>query len=437
VRDLIVFLFTLAYLPLALSSPFCAFLLWSWGGLIAIQSHLYGFMLSVPLVQIFAAITLALLLLPSLREKITYHGGGVIVLMVLIVVHGLISATLAYPGMARNWDLFSNMAKTILLCLLFPLFLVNRDRINLYVLMLAMGVCFHGMVDGLKYVSSGGAHNAHGILKFGDNNHYALVLLMALPLLIYTYRFASHVLVRWGAMAVFFLTFMAVLATNSRGALLSAVAMGIWVIMMGKKKIAGLFVAALLGVAVLQLAPAKWFERMDTIQSADQDESFMGRVTAWKRASAIAIEHPVFGGGYHAGQFDGIFEKFRYKPGLLGFVDTPEVNYPAATHSIYFEVLGDLGFVGLGLFLAAIGSAFYNWMRIRRYAGKDPAQHGWALELANMLSASMVVYTIGGAALSAAYFELPYYIIMLMQVLWTSLQYPQAEQTPPSVGGRT
>lgn len=426
-------MFMLAYLPLALSSPFCAFLLWSWGGVIAIQSHLYGFMLGVPLVQVFAAITLGLLLIPSMREKTTYRSGAVIVVMALIVVHGLLSAALAYPGMSRNWELFSNIAKTVLLCLLFPMFLVSRDRINLYVLLMAMGVCFHGMIDGLKYISSGGNHNAHGIAKFGDNNHYALVLLMALPLLIYTYRFASNVLVRWSAMAVFFLTFMAVLATNSRGALLSAVAMGLWIIMMGKKKIAGLFVAALLGVAVMQLAPAKWFERMDTIKSAEEDDSFMGRVTAWKRASAIAIENPVFGGGYHAGQFDGIFENFRYKPGLLGFVETPDVHYAAATHSIYFEVLGDLGFVGLGLFLAAIASAFYNWWRIRRWAAKDLAQHGWSLELANMLAASMVVYVVGGAALSAAYFELPYYIIMLMQVLWTTLRYPQ-ESTAAVVG---
>jgi probable O-glycosylation ligase (exosortase A-associated) len=427
VRDLIVFLFVLAYLPLAVTSPYCAFLLWSWGGLIAIQGYLYGFMLTVPLVQIFAAITLGLLLFPSMREKVTYHSGGVIVIMSLIAVHGLFSAALAYPGMSRNWELYSNMAKTVLLCLLFPVFLVNRVRINQFVLLVAMAVCFHGMVDGLKFFASAGAHNAGGIPKFGDNNHYALVLLMALPLLIYTYRFASFALVRWGAMGVFFLTFMAVLATNSRGALVSAVAMGLWVIMMGKKKFASLFVAVLLGVAVMQLAPAKWFERMDTIKSAEQDDSFMGRVTAWKRASAIAIANPVFGGGYHAGQFDGIFETFRYKQGLLGFVDTPDVHYPAATHSIYFEVLGDLGFVGLALFLAALFSTFYNWWRIRRWAARDPAQHGWAQELADMLGASMVVYVVGGAALSAAYFELPYYIVMLTQVLWTTLQHPQAE----------
>jgi probable O-glycosylation ligase (exosortase A-associated) len=424
-RDIVVALFILAFLPLALGSSFAAFLLWTWVGLVAIHSYLYGFMRSVPLAQIFALITLGLLLVPSMRGKAQYKSGGLVVIMGLIVFHGFLSAALAYPGMDRNWELFSNMVKTILLCLLMPLFLVNRRRVNLYVMLLAMGVCFHGMLDGLKYVSSAGSHNATGIQKFGDNNHYAMVLLMGMPFLIYIYRFSASRLMRLATAGVFIITFLAVLATNSRGALISVVAMGLWIILLGKRKIAGLAMAVVLATLVVQLAPAKWFDRMDTIKTAEKDDSFMGRVTAWKRASAIALENPVFGGGYHAGQEPSIYEEFRYKQGLLGFAETPDTGYAAASHSIYFEVLGDLGFVGFFLFIAAIISAFHNWWRIRRLAASRPHELGWALELANMGGASMVVFVVGGAALSAAYFELPYYVMMLMQVLWTTVKYPQ------------
>ena len=41
----------------------------------------------------------------------------------------------------------------------------------------------------------------------------------------------------------------------------------------------------------------------------------------------------------------------------------------------------------------------------------------WASDLSDMLAGSLIVYIIGGALLSAAYFDLPYMIIMLMEVL--------------------
>ena len=41
----------------------------------------------------------------------------------------------------------------------------------------------------------------------------------------------------------------------------------------------------------------------------------------------------------------------------------------------------------------------------------------WAGDLANMLGAAMFVYVVSGSALSAAYFELPYIVMMLIEVI--------------------
>lgn len=426
-RDLVVFLFFLGILPLALSNAFVAFLLWTWTGLAAVNSYLYGFMAGIPVVQVFAGITLALVMIPSMRLGMVYRSSGVVLIFFVIVLHGLFAATFAYPGLPHNWVIYSNMVKTILLCMFMPLFITNRDRLNIYVMLMAGAVCFHGLLDGLKFISSGGAHTAYGIPKFGDNNHYALILLMAIPLLLYIFRYAEAKILRLTAVVCFFLTFFAVLATQSRGALLTLLAIGLWLILMSKRKVMGLIIAGILVTMVMQFAPSHWFERMDTIKTADEDKSFMGRVTAWKRASAIALQNPVLGGGYHAGQGVSIYDEFRYKQGLLGFVDTPDTGYAAASHSIYFEVLGDLGFVGLLLFMLALASVFYNRRRILRKAKSDPARLEWAADLSNFIAAGIVAYMIGGAALSAAYFELPYYLIMLMQVLWHVIDQPQED----------
>lgn len=434
-RDLVVFLFFLSILPLALSNAFVAFLLWTWAGLVAINSYLYGFMAAIPMVQIFAVVTLALVMIPSMRVGMVYRSSGVVIIFLLIVIHGLFSATFAYPGLPHNWIIYTNMVKTILLCMFMPFFITNRHRVNIYVMLVAGAVCFHGLLDGLKFIASGGGHNAYGIPKFGDNNHYALVLLMTVPLLLYVFRYASAKIVKLAALGAFFLTFFAVLATDSRGALLTLMAMGLWLILLSKHKIMGLVIAAVLVTLTMQFAPAEWFDRMDTIKTADEDRSFMGRVTAWKRASAIALENPVLGGGFHAGQGVSIYEQFRYKQGLLGFVDTPDTGYAAATHSIYFEVMGDLGFVGFLLFMAALASVFYNRRRILRRVSADPARLEWAGDLANFIAAGMVAYMVGGAALSAAYFELPYYLIMLMQVLWHVVDQPQEDLSSEKVQG--
>ena len=426
-RDLVVFLFFLGILPLALSNAFVAFLLWTWTGLASINSYVYGFMAGVPVVQVFAGITLALVMVPSMRIGMVHRTSGVFLIFLLIILHGLFSATFAYSGLPHNWIIYSNMVKTILLCLFMPLFVINRNRINIYVMLISGAVCFHGLLDGLKFLSSGGSHNAYGIPKFGDNNHYAMILLMAIPLLLYIFKYATSKILRVISFVCFLLTFFAVLATQSRGALLTLMAIGLWLILMGKRKVMGLVISGILLTLVMQFAPSHWFERMDTIKTADEDKSFMGRVTAWKRASAIALENPVLGGGYHAGQGLSIYDGFRYKQGLLGFVDTPDTGYPAATHSIYFEVMGDLGFVGLLLFMLALASVFYNRRRILRRAKADPARLEWAADLSNFIAAGIVAYMVGGAALSAAYFELPYYLIMLMQVLWHVIDQPQED----------
>lgn len=402
---------------MAVSNIYVAYLMWGWAGLIALNEYLYGRMVGVPFVQIFALITLGLLFFRKKAESIEFNFNRTSVIFVIFIIHCFFCALFAYPDVPRNWELFMNMFKTVLFCVMMPALVTSRFRIHALVIVIAIGIGFHGLLDGLKFISSAGGHLALGIKKFGDNNHYAMILVMVLPLLFYLYQYSVNRIVRLGSIATFVVVCLAVIATNSRGGLLSLVVMALWIILKSKRKIRGLLAMTMVALLMVQLAPERWFQRMDTIQAADEDTSFMGRVTAWKRASAIALENPVFGGGLHAGQAQSIFEQFRYKEGLLGFVTTPNVGYAAASHSIYFEVLGDLGFVGLFLFLACFANAFITLAEIRKMVKIRGPSTEWALDLANMLSASLVAFVVGGAALSAAYFELPYIILMLLEVV--------------------
>lgn len=80
--------------------------------------------------------------------------------------------------------------------------------------------------------------------------------------------------------------------------------------------------------------------------------------------------------------------------------------------------MGDLGFVGLALYLVCVITPFYYWWKIRSIVKTKPEDLVWARSLAVALTASMMAYLVGGAALSVAYFELPYYIITAIFVLY-------------------
>jgi probable O-glycosylation ligase (exosortase A-associated) len=153
--------------------------------------------------------------------------------------------------------------------------------------------------------------------------------------------------------------------------------------------------------------PDSWTNRMETIQTYEQDGSAMGRISAWKFAWHLALNRPIVGGGFEA-----------FTPELFRiYAPTPDIVQ--GPHSIYFEVLGEHGFVGLALFLTLWYVAFRRAGRVVKLVdsrGTGAHDLQWARELCAMLQVSLVGYAVGGAFLGLAYFDLPYHILGLILV---------------------
>lgn len=416
-RDYMMMAAMLFLVPLALRNTFGAYLLWGWAGLMAINTFMYGAMQSPPYVQIFAIVTLTLLMFNRDPERRRFEMDSTSGLFLLFGCHAVLAATFAYPDVPRNWELCTNLLKTLLFCLLMPMLVTSRFRIHAMVLMLALASGFHGLIEGLKFVSSGGAHLSQGNIKLGDRNHTAVMTVMTMPILLYLYQYAQHRLAKFGYIAVLIVNILSVISTQSRAGLLTLIALAMWVVLHSRRKLVGSLLIFVVVLGVIAVAPDSWTNRMDTIKSADEDGSFMGRVMAWKRGSAIALENPVFGGGFHSVQDPSIFDYYRYKQGILGFVDTPVQSYAAAAHSIYFEVMGDLGFVGFFIFLSLLVNAFMTRHAILKMAKNSHVDVRWATDLATLMAGGLMAYMVGGASISAGYFEMPYTMMMLMAVL--------------------
>jgi probable O-glycosylation ligase (exosortase A-associated) len=198
-------------------------------------------------------------------------------------------------------------------------------------------------------------------------------------------------------MGALVLAFIAVVGTHSRGALLGLVATGGLLWWRSERKLPS---AAILGVGVcvaLLAMPPAWFDRMESIGSALEDRSFQGRLLAWEFAVNVANDR-LTGGGIKATEIPRFFQ--FYSPEAADF------GKPlAAAHSIYFQVLGDHGYIGLVLYLTLLGAAALNlqWVRTRT---RGVPELRWAFQLASALQVSLLAYLVTGAALSMAYTDL-------------------------------
>lgn len=418
-RDVAMFAAMLALVPLAFSNGFNAYLLWGWTAMLSPVFYLFGFMQGLRYNLIFAAIALALWMLGKLDLKGKLTANSTTILLAVFTLHVSISALFGYDGNPWNSVTYEGFIKSVIFALLMPIFVTTRLRIHAVILIICLALGFHGVVEGLKMVSSGGSHRMRGIptTMMSDNNHFAVGMGMVLPILVYLMHHMKERIGRFAAMSAVGLTVLAIISTNSRGGFLCLAVLAIWYALTSRRKVLASFLVVLVAILAVQFAPDSWFQRMESIKSADQDTSFMGRVIAWKISTAVGLANPIFGGGLHAIQSATVWHEFMHRIDFLSFVWTPAVEpYPRAAHSVYFEILGDLGVVGFLLYIGLIVNAFMTARHIRRLVAARPDLI-WARDLSDGLKLALVAYCVGGAGVSLAYFDLFYVIVMLLETL--------------------
>jgi len=426
-RDLVMLAAMSVIVPLALADGFVAYVLWGWTSFFSPNYYVYGFMNGVRYNLMFACIALLFLLLGKKRAQEPWSGTQK--LFLVFAVHATLCAVFGYAPNKLNAEVYEVLVKGLVFCLVMPYFVTDRLRLHVLLIALAIGLGFHGVLEGAKFVGSGGGHKIVGIATsmISDNNHLAVGLLMVIPILYYLYRYSEHRLARYGFLAACILTTIAVMGTFSRGGFIGLTALGLWFILSSRNRMRSLVAVALVALVLYHIAPQTWFDRIDTINNASEDSSFLARVNAWKISVAIALHNPVLGGGFHAVQALQVWSMFKESIAFLSFIPTPPVEAMGrAAHSIYFEVLGDTGFVGLFLFLAIWVNGWRTAGAVRKIAeGRSDLR--WAGELAGMLRVSLLVYAISGAAVSMAYFEMFYIVVATAAVLKRCAQ-AQAER---------
>ena len=418
-RDIPLLLGLAVMLPMILMRPHVGVLAWCWTALLVPNVFVYGLATGVRF-NFWIAIT-TLVGWAMSKEPKRIPASSTTILLGCFLAWGTLSTLLTIaPVPSTTWVEWEKFIKTITLALVVVALIRTEARIKalLFAVVLSMG--FHGVIEALKFILSGGGHKiwGPGTSAIADNNHFALAIIMTIPILIYLYMQSRNFIVRSGAMVGILLLIVTVIGTGSRGGLIGVVALGAWIFVTTKKKLRVFIVAALLGVIALSFAPESWYTRMSTIETADQDSSFMGRVIAWKINTLTALHNPLTGAGFRSTQELAVWLKYAQDFSRLSFVptDNPDPLYAHAAHSIYFQVLGDMGFIGLAIFLALLATAWRN-ASVTLKRTRDRPELRWANHLARTFQYCLIPYVVSGAALNMAYFDLAYVIFALLAVL--------------------
>lgn len=418
-RDLMFAMMMLVAIPLAIARPFNAYLFWAWTSVVIPTSYFYGFMANARLNFLYAILTLLLIAFGRVPWK-SYQANRVTWWYLAFMLHATLVFLLAYRGNPFNVEYYELLVKGLLFCLVMPFFVRERVHMHALIIVIVLGFGLHGVLNGLKTLVSGGGHNMLGPAgtMLADRNHLSTALALTLPLLYYLRQQSNQRLVRLVFLGGFVVVALAIAGSGSRGGFIALALVSGWLVVTSRKRWTALALLGVMTVAFVSLAPEQWFDRLSTIETAGSDESFMSRLVTWKVSSAVALGNPIFGGGFHAMQVQAIWDQYVAAPSLMDFLNQPvAITSAMAAHSIYFEIMGDMGFVGLFIFLGILFQAMRTRYVIKRQLRTMGRQWFWARDMADMLMLSIIAYMVGGAAVSLGYFEVIYMVVMLMEML--------------------
>lgn len=424
-RDLIVTLIVVGSVPLILMRPYVGVLMMAWLGYMNPHKLSWGFATGMPFVMGLAIVTVIAMLFSKEKKRMPWTIE--VALLLLFIIWMMVTTAFALEPKLASLQL-EKVLKIQIITLVTFMLINTKERIEQLVAVIVFSFGLYGVKGGIFTVLTGGVYHVNGPTGtfIGGNNEIGLALVMTLPLIRYLQLQAKNKWVGLLMTAVMICTILAIFGTQSRGALVGLVVVGAFLLAKSKRKFTFILLLAVALPVILSVMPQSWWDRMDSIKNYKQDDSSLGRINAWNFAFNLAVARPLTGGGY---------EVFR-QPWFSMYAPNPNNVHDA--HSIYFEVLGEQGFVGLALFLLLLMMTWFAGSGIIK-ACKGDESLLWAENLARMLQVTLIGYMAAGAFLGLAYFDYIYQIVAMMVLLKVMVRDrdKEADESPKTLmGGR-
>lgn len=386
-RDALLLLVIAIGLLAALRYPFAGILTWAWFSLMTPHQMAFG-VFGLQLNLIIAAWTIVALVINGDAFRFRFDA---ITAWLLAVMGWLFVSQAASLDPENSAEYFDRFTKTLLFVLLCVQTATSRLRLHALIWTFVLSIGFFAAKGAVFTLATLGEFRVQGVPNtvLEDNNHMGIAIATTLPMILYLRSVAARPLIRMGLGVLFLLSVFSIFGTQSRGAFISLVVFAAFMWWKSKNKISIAAAALLCALPAIAFMPSKWSERMSTITEAASDDSFMGRVDAWVINTKLALQHPLTGVGLRNSYQKAIAEK----------VDPVRAPRARAAHSIYFEMLGGAGFVGLFFYLMLFATAYMKANQLYR-AGASSAPQPWGSRFGYYGQISLVVFAVGGSSAS-------------------------------------
>ncbi|HET6236206.1 MAG TPA: putative O-glycosylation ligase, exosortase A system-associated [Acetobacteraceae bacterium] len=428
-RSIAFFVEMLVLLPIATIRPFAGVLLWSWVSFMSPHKLLWGPASSLPWAMAIIVVTLIGCL--SAREPKSFSLNpvtGCVVLFMICITMTSLTAMAPASEVYQKWNI---IIKSMSVLLLTSWLLTTKERIHALVWVMVLCLAYFGMKGGGFTIMHGGSNRVEGPpdTMIGDNNALAAGLLITIPLMNYLRMHSEHRIIRLGFATVMVLTLFSVVGSYSRGALLGLFAVTVFLWFKSKAKVVSAMVLPLLVGSIIAFMPADWMARMQTLTDAESTSSGETRMAIWNVAWQMAVHRPLTGTGFMGPYYDEIARQFV--PGAVG----------RAVHSIWFEVLGEHGFVTFFIWVAITVFGVIATRRTIKAANGVPGLE-WCVDLSKMIQVSIIGYLVAGSFLSLSYWDFYFTILVVAAATHQYVRQALGEtdtalRRPVAAGSRT
>ena len=413
-RDLIVMVIILGSIPICLVSPYFGILMWFWVTYFNPHRFTWTYAHDFPVAMAVALPTLAgtVFAKKSMRSLLTTES------LLLMAVWGWFFITYTH---AQSIPLFtgnmieaqyemSHISKILLMTFVMVVIINSKDRLRNVLLVTAGSLGMLALKSTLFGIRTEGQSRVLGPPNsfLWENNAYGLALNMALPLLFFLVRDEPRKWLRVVFRILFVASIVSIILTYSRGGFLGLAVVITVIALRSRHKALGAFLVAVTAFLVLSFAPPAWMNRMGSFFSGSLDSSANMRLTSWTVAWRLAKDYPM-GGSFNAVPNVDVYKRYQPQP-------LPNDAPSSGPHSIYFQLLGDQGYVGASLFLLLMGSSLWTLLRIRRAAKRIPTAR-WLVTYSYMIETAILAFMVSGAFLGVVYLDVIYQMVGLTIVL--------------------
>jgi len=421
IRDAVVVAIILLAAPIALFNAYFGVLMWTWIAYFNPHRYAWGYAL-------FRFQPAMIIAIPTLVGTLFAPKNVRLFTRETVLLAGLwlwMAFTTFYAFHTPEFSGHTNFAishleevsKILLMTFLTILLVTSPRKFRTLVLVILASFGVRALFAAVFVFGTGGQYQVHGPVGsfLEDNNDFGLALNMTIPMFFFMARAEPKLWMRVGLRVMMVAVIVSVIGTYSRGGLVGLAVVTVMILAKSRHKILGLVLVYAALLCTLMFTTAAWKERMTEFLQGDIDGSAMSRLVAWSGGWNLALAYPITGGGFDVFTDHDVFPQY-VSPSRRGALYGGQWGGMHGPHSIYFQMLGEHGFVGFGLFMTLLASSYASLRRLRKRARVYPNLE-WVVPYADMFEVTLLAYMASGATLGKAYFDFFYQVIACVILL--------------------